>query len=292
VNATNALQGLVSGRIVSAFLRAASREGVEAAPGAAQHRWSPWLEFAQQVEHVAKGAADGPALLQRLGAGLLAGDPVLAAVGAVMLEPSRFAGWAVENVLAPGYPVHIFEYLLSSPQTARVTVTTGDSSPVSLAWFDLCAGTLAGLLQHLGLPLCAVASAVDGKTCVYTLTFPPEQALRTPPPRASRDDELRAVLHGLEELREHLLERVRIATKGAEKPSFEHKVAAAARTWRLSPRESQALSCLVRGLSNKETAAELGCAVTTAELHVTRVLRKSGSASRVQLTARFWSAGP
>jgi DNA-binding CsgD family transcriptional regulator len=253
--------------------------------------WSPWVEFAQEVESIAAASAERSVLLHRLGAGLLSGDALLGAAAAVMDEPQRFASWAVENVLASGYPAHDFKYGHSSSQTAEVTVTLSDSSPVSLAWFDLCAGTLAGLLQHLGLPLCPVSAAVDGRCCVYSLTFPSHETPRSPPPRPSRDDELRAVFRGFEELREQLLERVRIANKGAEKPSFEHMVAAAARTWRLSPRESEALSCLVRGLSNKETAAELGCAVTTAELHVTRVLRKSGSTSRVQLTARFWSAG-
>jgi DNA-binding CsgD family transcriptional regulator len=234
---------------------------------------------------------DGPGRVERLGGALFAGEPVLVAVASVMPDAHGFLAWAVDNVLAPAAPVHSFRYESVAPSAAQVTVTTSDPHHLSAGWWALCGGLLGSLTRHLGLPASEATGAPLERRCVYSLRLPPANAPRLPPPRGSRDEELRAVVAGFDDLREHLLEQAKLSGLAPPKVSFEEKVSAAARTWHLSPRETEALACLVRGLSNKETAAELGCAITTAELHVTRVLRKSASSSRVQLTARFWSAG-
>jgi DNA-binding NarL/FixJ family response regulator len=44
---------------------------------------------------------------------------------------------------------------------------------------------------------------------------------------------------------------------------------------------------VVRGASNKEVAASLGCAERTVELHVTALMRKTGTQNRTQLAARL-----
>jgi DNA-binding CsgD family transcriptional regulator len=66
------------------------------------------------------------------------------------------------------------------------------------------------------------------------------------------------------------------------------RVDAAVRRWRLTAREGQVVALLVEGLANKEIADRLGCAVATVELHMTRALAKSRSASRLELVARVW----
>ena len=63
----------------------------------------------------------------------------------------------------------------------------------------------------------------------------------------------------------------------------------AASAWKLTRREAQVLELLLRGQSNKAIASSLKCAESTVELHVTRVLRKSGASSRMELASRFWS---
>jgi DNA-binding CsgD family transcriptional regulator len=61
---------------------------------------------------------------------------------------------------------------------------------------------------------------------------------------------------------------------------------ARAHEWGLTTQESRVLELLLQGLSNKEIARTLGCSPRTVEIHVSRVLRKSGHESRAALIAR------
>jgi DNA-binding CsgD family transcriptional regulator len=66
-------------------------------------------------------------------------------------------------------------------------------------------------------------------------------------------------------------------------------VAVARLHWRLTPRQAQVLQLMARGMSNRAVGAELSCAESTVELHVTTLLEKSGCESRARLVARLWS---
>jgi DNA-binding CsgD family transcriptional regulator len=63
------------------------------------------------------------------------------------------------------------------------------------------------------------------------------------------------------------------------------RVAAAARRFRLTSRESEVVAWIARGATNQRIAAELGCSERTIELHVTHILDKAGVASRTALVA-------
>ena len=52
----------------------------------------------------------------------------------------------------------------------------------------------------------------------------------------------------------------------------------------LTPRESEVLSCITRGYSNREVAEELGIAEKTVRIHVSAVLDKLGARDRTQAT--------
>ena len=67
------------------------------------------------------------------------------------------------------------------------------------------------------------------------------------------------------------------------------RVAVARLRWRLTPRQAQVLELVAQGRSNRALAATLGCAESTAELHVTALLEKSQCESRAHLIARLWS---
>ncbi|MGC3997835.1 MAG: LuxR C-terminal-related transcriptional regulator [Anaeromyxobacter sp.] len=57
----------------------------------------------------------------------------------------------------------------------------------------------------------------------------------------------------------------------------------------LSPRQRDVLRLVVRGEANKTIAAQLECAESTVELHVTGILARTACAGRAALVARFWS---
>lgn len=63
----------------------------------------------------------------------------------------------------------------------------------------------------------------------------------------------------------------------------------ARRRWGLTPRQTEVLGLLARGLSNRAIAAVLGCAKRTAELHIAALLEKIGAESRSEIVARFWT---
>ncbi|TWH67786.1 two-component system nitrate/nitrite response regulator NarL [Micromonospora olivasterospora] len=55
----------------------------------------------------------------------------------------------------------------------------------------------------------------------------------------------------------------------------------------LTGREIEVLGCLVAGMSNKQAARALGISVRTVTVHVSNLLRKTGSASRTE--AALWA---
>jgi len=62
---------------------------------------------------------------------------------------------------------------------------------------------------------------------------------------------------------------------------------------RLSPRQSQIVTLIAKGLRNREIAAVLGVTPRTVVWHVSESLRKSGTHSRAQLVMwRFGTKAP
>lgn len=54
----------------------------------------------------------------------------------------------------------------------------------------------------------------------------------------------------------------------------------------LTRREAEVLASLKRGASNKEIAAALSCAVKTVEFHMTNLMRKFSTSSRLELVLK------
>jgi DNA-binding NarL/FixJ family response regulator len=59
----------------------------------------------------------------------------------------------------------------------------------------------------------------------------------------------------------------------------------------LTPRESEVLSCITRGRSNREIADDLQIAEKTVRIHVGAVLGKMGVRDRTQATILAWQRG-
>ena len=58
--------------------------------------------------------------------------------------------------------------------------------------------------------------------------------------------------------------------------------------WGLTRRQREVLALLVQGQSNREIADQVGCALRTAELHVSNLIHKAACSSRTELTMKFW----
>ena len=63
-------------------------------------------------------------------------------------------------------------------------------------------------------------------------------------------------------------------------------------TLRLSQREAEVLRLIERCRSNREIAQELGLAEATVKIHVSNLLRKTGSRNRAELALLAAQAGP
>jgi DNA-binding CsgD family transcriptional regulator len=68
------------------------------------------------------------------------------------------------------------------------------------------------------------------------------------------------------------------------------RVHALSARWSLTARESEVLTHIVQGETNKSIAARLGCAERTVEVHVTHLLSKAQVESRSALIARFFQS--
>ena len=55
----------------------------------------------------------------------------------------------------------------------------------------------------------------------------------------------------------------------------------------LTARETEVLSCLAAGMSNKQVARSLGISIRTVAVHVSSLLRKTRTASRTE--AALWA---
>jgi len=70
--------------------------------------------------------------------------------------------------------------------------------------------------------------------------------------------------------------------------AVERRLRSVARLWGLSPRRTEVLRLLLRGLANKEIATMLEIAEVTVEMHLTRLFRRAGVQTRLELAAAFW----
>jgi DNA-binding NarL/FixJ family response regulator len=85
-------------------------------------------------------------------------------------------------------------------------------------------------------------------------------------------------------LRRELVEAVRTVHRGGfwVSPPVAQRLAESMPHTSLTRRELDILGCIVRGLSNKEIAVELGVAEGTVRIHVSHVLEKLGVSDRTQ----------
>ncbi len=153
-----------------------------------------------------------------------------------------------------------------------------------LPFFHATEGALRGVPRLFGQGPAAVTSELTARFALYRVALPQQGSVRARLRRAMTRQSLDAVLEDVEaswsELGQHL-----------ERPGpdpFDRCLRRATRRWKLTNRQQGILAEVARGRSNKEAAANLGCALHTVELHVTDILRRTGHPSRSALIADFW----
>lgn len=67
------------------------------------------------------------------------------------------------------------------------------------------------------------------------------------------------------------------------------RIARAAEEWQLTRHQTAVLGLLVHGEANKTIAERRKCSLRTVEVHVSGLLKRSGTACRAELIARFWT---
>jgi DNA-binding NarL/FixJ family response regulator len=96
--------------------------------------------------------------------------------------------------------------------------------------------------------------------------------------------EVHPVRHG------DLVDRLVVIERSRGALALGDRVQSAAAQWSLTKRQTEVVTLLARGLSNKEIASELGCAEVTVEKHLTETFRRAGVTGRTELAAKLWAS--
>jgi DNA-binding CsgD family transcriptional regulator len=216
---------------------------------------------------------------------------MLGVLASLFVSPASFVEFVFVRLSQPAYPLVQVEFERRGVDRHWIRLHIPEPYRPSLPFGRVNVSAFANMTRHLGLPAATVTAKVDERTGEYDIRYPPSATLRTNLQRAIASDSLLSLLEDLGDYGTSLLQALHASEDRAARPvpAFLDRVAAAANGWNLTPREAQTLSALVRGLSNKEIASQLGCAVATAEKHVKRLLSKARVHGRGELTARFWS---
>lgn len=146
---------------------------------------------------------------------------------------------------------------------------------------------LVSMPLFIGHPPASVRNQITARSGDYWVQMPKEEGLRTRLQRATQLADWDVLLETLQEDKSRFLEANEAMWRSRE-DVLETKLEVAQSRWSLTPRQLEVLSGLARGLSNKALMQELDCSVKTIETHVTELLRRSSTDSRLSLVATFW----
>jgi DNA-binding CsgD family transcriptional regulator len=250
----------------------------------------PWADYVRFYERLADEVGGADALSELLGGiNTPAVDWILRAAGGPrpMYQLWTHLGpllWGVLDVRIQDLPDGALQVSFRVP---------ADAAP-GTCFFQGTTGVIAAMTRRLGQPTARVQLVHLGShEAVWTVELPagPVNPVESAPVSWALFEEMsRLTTERSDTLRE--LERVREqAVSAASAPSTvpEQRIREVTAGWVLTRAQAEVLNGVVRGLSNKEIANELGKAEATVEVHVTRILRKSGASGRTGLVSRFWT---
>jgi DNA-binding CsgD family transcriptional regulator len=207
--------------------------------------------------------------------------PELRGLAGAFVTPQLFIRFVIDVLDPIVMPPLEFGYAELGGDRIRISSRLRPGARPCEAFFRGSAGAARGMTAHLGLPLAKlVHSDVAPDRGIFELQLPPSRTLM----RRARNMVMRLVL-GAEPDGTPITMLVGSPDPDPARLWLDRAV----RAWKLSPRQAEVLALVVTGLANKEIAQQLECADNTIELHVTRLLKKTGVSSRTLLIARFYS---
>ena len=252
-----------------------------------------WAEFSKACDaavELAGGHAQFAALVE---ATILGAIPHVVGLAPVFGCATTFAQFAVESMDATAFVG--LRYTCSKPEPDRLLVRLA-GAPSWQAGPSLMMGAL-GALRQLVAPLghgTATVVPLGGLSSGVLEVRIPRSAAGCAKPLTSAE---RALFGMMRNVRQDLEQRHQLAALLAAQPErgegqvsrpAELFAIRARRRWNLTPTEVDVLTCVCSGLSNKEIGAALSRAESTIELHMTRILKKTGARNRALLVALYF----
>ena len=256
-----------------------------------------WEDYAKLVERMQRACGN-----DELAARAVAGHPEAARdlrlLASAFVSPMRLCQY-VFTVRVPAMFLNLeFDYEVTGPNEFKLTVGIPEPYSDAPALLKFAAIAIEVLPVHLSLPPSKVVTELSPRRGVYRVTVPKSRTL----PRRIADSpfvaQVRAVLGSVEGQEksfrryfEQVVRRTRAGAAALDKDSADQvgqRLAEAVEGWSLTPRESEVLTRLARGTSNKEIGQSLGVSAKTVEVHITSLLRKAGAVSRAELIAKLW----
>ncbi|MFI5300856.1 MAG: response regulator transcription factor [Polyangiales bacterium] len=204
------------------------------------------------------------------------------------ISPLRLFGLVNRGLVPLAYAnLHVRETVVSERRmNVRIEIPANDRP--CPAFFHATAGAMRGAPTILGYPLAVVEMTTTPRVGDFAIVLPASRTLPARARRVTRDllsniaaQEVEETWQDARSLRDQLV---------SAEVSLDTRVAQASARWGLTPRQREVLAELAIGRSAKEIGERLGCAIHTAELHASAILKRAGVDSRSALIARLWEA--
>jgi len=240
--------------------------------------WDVFVDFVERLQ-AAVGGLPG---LRKVGELHHEAFPEVNKVVGQFASPLRFFRFFWGPITRSAFPHVLVDYVEQPPDRVVVTLTLPEKYRDCPGFFVISEGATRNGTLYIGLPPAQVQMDLRPRSATYRVTLPAPRR-----PAGTIDDMAEAAIAGVEAVHDRFIQMFRNSEARSAVGDRQRRQRAAS-AWKLTRREAQVLELLLRGQSNKEIASSLKCAESTVELHVTRVLRKSGASSRMELASRFW----
>lgn len=247
--------------------------------------WIEWDDYCVLLERLER-AYGGPAGVARVLDRQLPFREMHAVAGA-FVSPALLYRFVFQVIDPLMFPALTFSYDELPDGRLRIAYDIAADARACSAVGRCSLPAIRALPRYLGLPPSTVEAELGDRSGVYCVTLPRSQTLAARVRRRYRP-KVESLIAMLSELNAEIGREPRPRPATVAPPSLDERLRQQAAQRRLTPRQSQVLSGLLNGLSNKEIAERDRCSESTIEFHVTYLLTKFRVRSRAQLLSSFW----